>query len=179
MIVLLQTSWSELQTGVIAEPVLDHLASNWNVWWNRSWLVASVSFALQEKKKKTTRLPSCGWANKIKESSCGLSLAKNKDRQKIEIQREFTTKTWGKKTCILTWICTAEAVLMRTVVDVLSQHDSPSTVTPVKHQIPIRWHQPINLPLLETAKHDNTILKPPSQSNFSFVWLVPSVFPKP
>lgn len=31
MIVLLQTPWSELQTGVIAEPVLDHLASNWNV----------------------------------------------------------------------------------------------------------------------------------------------------
>lgn len=88
-------------------------------------------------------------------------------------------KNMGKKTCILTWICTAEAVLVQTVVDILCQHDSPSSVTPVKHQLPIRWHQLINLPLLETAKHDNTILKPPSQSNFSFVWLVPSVFPKP
>lgn len=29
--IVLQTSWSELQTGVIAEPVLDHLAPNWNV----------------------------------------------------------------------------------------------------------------------------------------------------
>lgn len=94
MIVLLQTSWSELQTGVIAKPVLDHLASNWNVWWNRSWLVASVSFALQEKKEESS---ACGRANKIKESSCGVSLANNEDRQKTEIQRGFTTKTWGKK----------------------------------------------------------------------------------
>lgn len=96
MIVLLPTSWFELQTGVIAEPVLDHLASNWNVWWNRSWLVASVSFALQKKKKKkTTRVPSCGRADKIKESSCGLSLA-NKDRQKNWNTMWIYNKNMGK-----------------------------------------------------------------------------------
>lgn len=62
-------------------------------------LIGCIRFlciARKKKKKKTTRLPSCGWANEVKESSCGLSLAKNKDRQKIEKQRGFTTKTWEK-----------------------------------------------------------------------------------
>lgn len=182
MIVLLQTLWSELQTGVIAEPVLDHLASNWNVWWNRSWLDASVSFALQEKKKerkKTTRLPSCGQANKIKESPCGLSLAKQQRSAKNWNTMWIYNKNMGKKNMHLTWICTTEAVLVRTGVGVLSQHDLPSSVTPVKHQLPIGWDQLMNLPLFETAKNDIAILKPPSRRNFSFVWLVPSVFPKP
>lgn len=145
-------------------------------------LIGCIRFlciARKKNRKKTTRLPSCGQANKIKESPCGLSLANNKDRQKIEIQCGFTTKTWGKKNMHLTWICTVEAVLVRTGVGVLSQHDLPSSVTPVKHQLPIGWDQLMNLPLLETAKHDIAILEPPSRRNFSFVWLVPSVFPKP
>lgn len=172
MIVLLQTSWSELQTGVIAKPVLDHLASNWNVWWNRSWLVASVSFALQEKKEESS---AGGRANKIKESSCGVSLANNEDRQKIEIQRGFTTKTWGKN--------------MHFDMDLHSgsrAHEDicwrpfPARLAFLCHtcETPASYRL-IHLPLLETAKHDITILKPPSQSNFSFVWLVPSIFPKP
>lgn len=126
--IVLQTSWSELQTGVIAEPVLDHLAPNWNVWWNRSWLVASVSFALQKKRKKErNQLCFPPVANKIKESSCGLSLA-NKDRQKLKYVN--LQQNHGKKTCILTWICTAEAV-----VDVLSQHGLPSSVTPASYRM--------------------------------------------
>lgn len=66
-------------------------------------LIGCIRFlciARKKNRKKTTRLPSCGQANKIKESPCGLSLANNEDRQKIEIQCGFTTKTWGKKTCI-------------------------------------------------------------------------------
>lgn len=133
----------------------------------------------KKKRKKTTRLPSCGQANKIKESPCGLSLAKQQRSAKNWNTMWIYNKNMGKKNMHLTWICTTEAVLVRTGVGVLSQHDLPSSVTPVKHQLPIGWDQLMNLPLFETAKNDIAILKPPSRRNFSFVWLVPSVFPKP
>lgn len=59
------------------------------------WLHPFPLHCKKKKKKEKQLLPSCGRANKIKES-CGLSLANNKDRQKIEIRRGFTTKTWEK-----------------------------------------------------------------------------------
>lgn len=57
-------------------------------------------------------------------------------------------KDMGKKHAFLTWICTADVVLVRTDVDVLFWSGVPSSVTSVKRRLPIgrQWHQLIKPP---------------------------------
>lgn len=110
------------QTGVIAEPVLDHLASNWNVWWNRSWLVASISLHCERNKTKLAFLhpptpphpprPNSMLKKKQTQSSRGFSLAQHKDRQNNWTYVDLQIKNTGKR--VLTWIFTADVVRGRT-----------------------------------------------------------------
>lgn len=126
------------QTGVIAEPVLDHLASNWNVWWNRSWLVASISLHCEKNKTKLGSPPlrPSSTLKKIKQSSCGFGLAQHKDRQNkwtyADLQKK-KKKNVGKR--VLKWIFTADVVLVRTDVGGLAS--CHACKTPASYQLTV------------------------------------------
>lgn len=155
------------QTGVIAEPVLDHLASNWNVWWNRSWLVASISLHCEKNKTKLGSPPPPPWPSstlkKIKQSSCGFGLAQHKDRQNKWTYVDLQKTTWenvswrgsSQRTSCLWGQMLGLAFLSRP--GFLSADLDPSQWPPASTSAAWRRHP-----------------GPPSQRNRSFVWWVPS-----
>lgn len=130
MIVLLQTSWSGSDrsycrtspgsSGVQLECLM------------KPKLIGCIHFfALREKQNKT-RLSPRGRKNK-KQSSCGFGLAQHKDRQNkwtnVDLQKK--KKNMGKR--VLTWIFTADVVLVRT--DVGGLPSCHACKTPASYQL--------------------------------------------